>query len=283
MANISARELQSSGRQAVREAAPWVQRLARMGYAAKGVVYLIIGGLAVKAALGEGGRTTDSEGALRTILQQPHGWLLLAIVAVGLAGYALWCFVQATIDPEGLGRDAKGMGQRAVRAISGAIHAGLALQGARMAFGLGGGNTGGSAAQDWTAAVLAHSMGRWIIAAVGLAIAAGGLLELTRAYRIDLPKQLDLSRLSSSARVWVVRCGRVGMGARGIVFAIIGTLVIRAALTYDSRETAGIGAALEKLHEQPHGRWLLGLVAAGLIAFGMFELVLARYRRIRAA
>lgn len=283
MAIVSAGDLPSSAKQAVREAAPWIQRLARMGYAAKGVVYLIIGGLALQAALGEGGKTTDSEGALRTILEQPFGWALLAIVALGLAGYAIWCFVQAIRDPEGIGSDAKGLGKRVVRAISGAIHTALALQAARLAFGSGGDKTSGSASQDWTAAVLAQPMGRWIVIAVGLAIVALGLVELTRAYRTDLPKQLDLGRLGASARTWVVRCGRIGMAARGIVFAMIGGLVVRAALTYNSREAGGIGAALERLHEQPQGRWLLGLVAAGLIAFGLFELVLARYRRISAA
>lgn len=280
MTTFSADRVQNSAKRAVRESAPWIERLARIGFAAKGLVYLIIGALALQAALGRGGQTTDSEGALRTILQQPYGWLLLAVVATGLAGYAVWRFVQAAVDPEGIGGDAKRIGHRAGYAISGVIHVGLALEAARMAFGFGGG--GDSGPQDWTALVLAQPFGRWVVAAVGLAIVAFGVSELVRAYRTDLPRQLDLSRLGSTARVWVVRFGRMGMAARGVVFAVVGTFLARAALTYDSSQARGLGGALRTLHEQAYGPWLLGLVAIGLMAFGLFEWVQARYRRIYA-
>jgi hypothetical protein len=284
MATFSAAGAQSSAKQAVREAAPWIQRLARLGYAAKGVVYLIIGWLALRAAVGAGGETTDSGGALQTILRQPYGWVLLGAVALGLAGYAVWRFVQAGMDPEGTGGDAKGIATRVAFAISGALHAALALEAARMAFGFGGAGKGGDAGpQDWTAAVLQQPFGRWLVVAVGLGIAAFGLAELVRAYRADLPKRLDLSHLSSAARVWVVRFGRMGMAARGIVFGLIGGLLVRAALNHDASQARGLGGALESLHAQPHGRWLLGLVAAGFIAYGLFELVQARYRQIVAS
>lgn len=283
MAIFSGSEVQTSAKRAAREAAPWIQRLARMGFAARGLVYLIIGGLALRAALGDGGQTTDSGGALRTILQQPHGWALLGVVAVGLAGYALWSFVQAGLDPEGIGRDGKGVAKRAGHALSGAIHAGLALQAARMAFGFSAKGGGESSPQDWTALLLAQPMGRWVVAAVGLAVAAFGLFELIRAYRTDLPKRLDLSRVGYSTRVWIVRSGRFGMAARGIVFGVVGSLLVRAALSYDSGQASGFGGALDSLHQQTYGQWLLGLVATGLIAYGLFELVLARYRRIDAS
>lgn len=280
MATFSADDVQTSAKRAVRGAAPWIRRLARMGFAAKGLVYLIIGALALQAALGRGGQTTDSEGALRAILRQPYGWMLLAAVAIGLAGYSIWRFVQAGVDPEGVGGRAKGIATRVGYAISGAIHAGLALEAARMAFGFGTGGGGNSGPQDWTALVLAQPMGRWVVAAVGVGIAAFGLAELVRAYRTDLPKRLDLSRLGHAARVWVVRFGRMGMAARGIVFGVIGGFLVRAALTYDSSQARGLGGALDSLHAQTYGRWLLGLVAVGLIAYGLFEWVQARYRRI---
>lgn len=283
MPNFSADDVQNSAKRAVRGAAPWIQRLARIGFAAKGLVYLIIGALALDAALGRGGQATDSEGALLTILRQPYGWVLLVVVAIGLAGYAIWRFVQASLDPESMGGDSKRVGERVGYAISGVIHAGLALEAGRMASGFGAARSGDSGPQDWTALVLAQPLGRWVVAAVGLGILAFGLLELVRAYRTDLPKQLDLSRLGHSARVWVVRLGRMGMAARGVVFAVIGGFLIRAALAYDSSQARGLGGALQSLHEQAHGPWLLGLVAIGLIAFGMFELVQARYRRIYAA
>lgn len=283
MASLSTGHVHESAKRAVRGGAPWIERLARVGFVAKGLVYLIIGGLALQAALGTGGEATGSEGALRAILRQPYGWVLLLVVAVGLAGYAAWRFVQAGLDPEGMGQGGKRVVPRAGYAISGVIHAALALEAARMALGLGRGRGGDSGTQDWTALLLAQPLGRWIVAAVGLGIIAFGLAELVRAYHTDLPRQLDFGRLEAHARKWVVRCGRMGMAARGIVFAIIGGFMVRAALTYDSRQARGLGGALESLHGQPYGPWLLGFVAIGLIAFGVFELVQARYRRIYAA
>jgi hypothetical protein len=279
MANFSPR-VPTSAKEAVHQAAPWVERLARAGFAAKGVVYLVIGALALQAALGRGGETTDSGGALRTVLQQPYGWVLLAVIAIGLAGYAAWRFVEAGVDPQGLGDQGKGLVTRVGYAVSGVIHAALALEAARLAFGFGGGKSGDAGAQDWTALVLAQPMGRWIIAAAGLAIAVAGLVELVHAYRTDLPRRLDLSRLAPPAQVWVVRFGRMGMAARGIVFGLVGVFLVRAALTYDPSEARGIGGALITIHGQPYGPWLLGLVAIGLIAYGLFEGVQARYRRV---
>ena len=280
---IHSADVQNSAKRAVREAAPWVKVLARVGFAAKGVVYLIIGALAFQAALGQGGETTDPEGALQTVLRQPYGWLLLVVIAAGLAGYALWRFVQAALDPEGAGTRDTRFVQRAGYAISGVLHAALALQAARLAFGLSGARGGDSGPQDWTALVLAQPMGRWIVVAVGVGVAAFGVTELVRAYRTDLPKQLDLSRLGPSAGKWVVRSGRMGMAARGLVFGLMGAFLVRAAATYDPSEARGLGGALRSLHEQPHGPWLLAVVAIGFVAFGLFELVQARYRRISTA
>ncbi len=156
-------------------------------------------------------------------------------------------FVQAGIDPEGTGSDAKGIGTRAGYAISGAIHAALTLEAARLAVGLGAGGKGDSGPQDWTALALAQPFGRWIMVAVGLGIAAFGLAELVRAYRTDLPKRLDLSHLSQSRRGWVVRFGRMGMAARGVVFGVIGSFLVRAALNYDPSQARGLGGLILNL------------------------------------
>lgn len=281
---FSAVGTESRAQRITRGAEPWIQRLARMGYAAKGLVYLVVGGLALQVALGRGGRTTGSEGALRTILHQPFGWVLLGVVAVGLAGYALWRFVQAALDPEDSGEGTKGIGKRAAFAISGIIHAGLALEAMRMAMGFsGGGGSSDSGPQHWTSVVLAKPLGQWLIAGVGLGIVVYGGFELVRAYRTHLSNRLDLSRLGSTRRTWVVRFGRLGLAARGVVFGVIGSFLIRAALQYDSSEARGLGGALASLREQVFGRWLLGLVAIGLAAYGMLELIKARFRRIDAA
>jgi hypothetical protein len=275
-------EAQRHGRAAAREAAPWVEKLARLGYAAKGVVYLIIGGIAARAAFGSGERVQGSQGALRTILEQPFGKFLLALVALGLAGYALWRFVQAGLDPEHGGRtDGGGAAKRVGYAISGAIHTGLALAAARMVMGRGGG--GGDRTADWTATLMRQPAGRWLVAAVGLGIAGYGAYALYRAYAVKLDKRLDLSRMSPAARTWAVRSGRAGIAARGVVFAMMGFFLLRAALRSNPGEARGLDGALRALQQQSYGPWLLGLVALGLVGYGIYQLVEARYRRIQPA
>ncbi len=274
-------EAQRQGRAAAREAGPWVERLARLGYAAKGIVYLIIGGIAARAAFGPGERVEGSQGALRTILEQPFGKFLLGLMALGLAGYALWRFVQAGLDPEHKGNDAGGAAKRAGYAISGVIHAGLAIAALRMATGGGGG--GGDRTDDWTATLMRQPMGRWLVAAVGLGIMGYGAYALYRAYAVKLSKRLDLSRMSPAAREWAVRSGRAGIAARGVVFLVMGYFLLQAALHSNPGEARGVDGALQALQQQSYGPWILGLVALGLIGYGIYQLVEARYRIITPA
>lgn len=268
-------------RSALHGSAPWVQRLARLGYAAKGTVYLVVGGLAVQAAYSPAERPQDSEGALGTILRQPQGMALLGMVAVGLAGYVLWRLVQAVLDPEHKGAGAKGIAVRLGYLLSALIHAGLTAEAVRLLAGSGRG--GGREPEDWTAAVMAQPMGRWAVAAAGAGIIAFGLFELYRAVAVDLTRRLDLSGVSADARRRIVYLGRAGLAARGVVFGIIGWFVVQAALHSASREVQGLAEALRTVREQAHGRWLLGGVALGLAAYGAFLVVKARYRRIRPA
>ena len=267
-------------RRAVRESSPWVQRLARLGYAAKGVVYVIIGGIAAQAAFTPAEDLQDSDEALGTILRQPFGRVLLAVVALGLAGYVLWRLVQALLDPEHKGTDAKGLATRAGYLISAAAYAGLTLEAVRLLRGNGGGGEG-SGAQHWTAIVMDQPFGRVLVGLAGAGIAAFGLYEIYRGFTANLGKRLDLEGDAVPHRKRIVAVGRVGHAARGVVFGIIGWLVFTAARQYDASEAQGLEGALAKLREQPYGAWLLGIVAMGLVAYGLFQLVNARYRAIR--
>lgn len=279
-----------------RQLSPWIERLARVGYAAKGLVYLIVGGLAARAALGAGGRTTDSRGALATIGEGAFGKLTLAVIALGLLGYAAWRLIAAATDAEGKGGEAKGIAARLGGAGRGLLYAGLALQALRLMRGAGsGGGTGAAAgtstgagagaggesgAEDWTARLMAAPLGRWLVAAVALGILGYALYQLYRAYASKVRKHLDLSRLSAQAQQMVVAVGRFGIGARGVVFVVIGWLLLRAARQSDATEASGVGEALRTLERQPSGKWLLAVVALGLVAYGLYQFVNARYRRI---
>lgn len=277
-----AQQVQHHARRAAAESAPWVQRLARLGYAAKGVVYVIIGGIAADAAFSPADQVEGSSGALSTILRQPFGKVLLGIVALGLAGYVLWKAVQAIMDPEHKGGDAKGMAARIGYGISAVLYAGLTLEAVRMLRGAGGGG-GGGGAQHWTAMVMDKPFGRWLVGLAGLGIAAYGIFELVRAFKSDLMKKLNLEGSAVATRQRVIALGRAGMAARGVVFLIIAWLVVQSALRYDPSRAEGLQGALVKLRDGPAGTWVLGAVALGLIAYGIVQLVKARYRAIRAS
>lgn len=266
-----------AARGAAREAAPWVERLARMGYAARGIVYVIVGLVAAQAAMGKRGDVADQRGAFSEIAARPGGKVVLGLLAVGLLGYALWRFVEAGLDPE---RD--GAGKRALYVLSGAIHVGLALTAARMAMGSSRGG-GGNGPASWTARAMEAPAGRWLVALAGLGIAAFGAYQLVQAYRAELDKRLDLSPMSPPVRTWAVRAARAGLAARGVVFGIVGFFLVQAALHHNPGETRGMGGALAALRDAGYGPWLLGLVALGLIGYGVSELVKARYRRIQPA
>jgi hypothetical protein len=258
-------------------AAPWVERLGRLGYAAKGIVYLLVGVLAAEAAVGTGGAATGSRGAMRHVRRLPFGDVLLVAVAVGLAGYALWRLVQAVRDTENQGTSPKGMIIRVGYAISGAIHGVLAWTAVELVRGL---RPRGDEAvsREHTAWLLSFPHGPWLVCAVGAVVIGGGVAQLVIAARASF--LFKLGSLSAGARAWVTWLGRLGYLARGVVLFLIGGFLISAGIHANPRDARGLGGALREIARQPEGRWLFGAVALGLAAYGVFMLVLARSRRM---
>lgn len=263
-----------------RKANPWIEPLGRAGFAAKGLVYGLVGVLALMAAFGLGGETTDAQGALEWITRAPFGRALLAAVAVGLFGYAVWRFVQAGTDTENHGSDAQGLLARGGYAVNGAVYASLAVTAARMALGSDNSASGDQSAQDWTARLLAQPFGPWLVGAAGLVMIGLGLFQLYRAYSADFQRKLKRMEMSTAEDRWITRLGRVGFAARGLVFGLVGTFLIVAAVQTNPEEARGLAGALATLAAQPYGPWLLALVAVGLFAYGLFMLIQARYRRM---
>lgn len=257
-----------------------VEILARLGYGARGVVYGLVGGLALLAAVGSGGQTGGSRSALQTLLSQPFGKVWLALIAVGLLGFCAWRILEALTDADHHGSDLKGWGVRLAHLIGGGIYASLAVFALGLAFGWG--SSGGGedqAAQDWTAWLMGQPFGRWLVGLIGAAVAGAGIAFAWRAWRGDVARHLALP---ADKRPWVVSLGRAGFAARGVVFVVIGSFLILAALHSRSSEAHGLGGALQALERQPYGWVLLSLTAIGLFAFGIFGLVQARYRHIDA-
>jgi hypothetical protein len=169
------RDIRRQAERLEREAEPWVEKLARLGYAAKGVVYITIGALATRVAAGSGGKTAGTEGAMESIARQPMGRVLAAFLALGLFGYALWRVVQAIRDPDHKGGGAKGSAIRAGYGTSGLIHMGLAIEGVRLAIGGGRGDHSESGVDSRTATLMEQPGGQWLVTIVGLSILAFGL------------------------------------------------------------------------------------------------------------
>lgn len=252
-----------------------------MGFAAKAVLYAVIGVLALQAALGNGGDTTGSQGALQTLVRQPFGAIALVVISAGLFGYAAWRLIEAALDPERRGNGPKGLALRASFAARGLFHAALGVQAIRLA--IGGSGSDGQGAEQWTARVLDAPFGPWLVMAGGASIIGYGLYQLYRAWAAKLSRQLDLASLSRDAGSWVVRVCRAGIAARGIVFVVIGAFLARAGYGHSAEKAADTGEALAVIGSQPFGRWLLAGVAIGLIAYAVYEIVQARYRVIRPA
>ena len=262
---------------------PWTERLARLGYLAKGVVYAVVGVLALQVAFGQGGKTTDTQGALATLAQGTGGTVLLAVMAVGLVGYVLWRVVQAWMDPDGKGTGAKGLAQRAFYVVSALIHASLAVAAFRLVLGRGGGASGEQSAQSWTARLMSQPFGQALVALVGLVIAGVGLWQAYKAWKEKFREKLRLDALRPQQAAWAVRVSKWGILARGVVFVMIGAFLVQAALTANPRRAHGLDGALETLAAQPFGTVLLALAAAGLVAYAVYLAIEARYRRFLGA
>ncbi|MEG4277169.1 DUF1206 domain-containing protein [Microcoleus sp. MON1_C1] len=259
---------------------PWFERLARLGYASKGLVYFIVGFLAAQAAFSTGGRTTDTSGALSEIVNQPFGKILLFLVTIGIIGYALWRIVQTILDPEHQGQkmDAKRIAQRIGYALSALGYAGLALTAVKLI--MGSAVSKSDSTEDLTAQILAQPFGQWLVGLAGSIVIGVGFSYFYEAYKAKFRRHFKLDEMSPTEQKWATRLGRFGIAARGIVFVIIGFFFIQAARLSDASQTKGLGEVLAILAQQPFSPVILALVPLGLIAYGIYSVIEARYRRI---
>jgi uncharacterized protein DUF1206 len=255
----------------------WVERLGRVGLLAKGAIYGIVGALALAIPLHLGGKTTDRQGALRTVAQQPHGELLLFALAAGFSGYAVWRFAQAFFDRDHEGKGPKALARRVSYLARGLLYAGSAAVAFALVAGLG---ASGSNEKEEAARVLELPFGRWVVGGVGVGFLAAGAYNLYRSLTGKFRERLREHEMSDAARGWAIVVGVVGHAARAVVFALVGLFLVKTAVEFDPRETVGLDGALRVLAQQRYGEVLLGSVAAGLLAYALYCCVQARYRRV---
>ncbi len=252
----------------------------RLGYGVKGVVYVVMGLLALFASFGSGGKTTDTKGALATIGEAPFGRVALLVIAVGLLGYTAWRLVSAATDAERKGDAPTGVARRLGAAGRGLAYGSLAI----WTFGYLKGQkaTHSNQAQSLTDRALGLPGGRWIVIAAGIGFLAYAVYQVYRALSEKFLEHLSLERANVETRNSVRAIGQFGISARAVVFGMIGVLFVIAGWNYDPEKAGGIQKSLRALAQQPMGETLLKVVALGLMAFGIFQIATARYRVMRA-
>lgn len=254
----------------------WFRTAARVGFLAKGVIYAIIGVFALKLAIGDGGALLGGVDATRTVKMQPFGQLLLALLAIGLACHSAWGFVRAAVDPEGGRNDVLSVLKRLGAAVSGVIHAALAVAAFQLLL------RGYTGKPTWVHTVLGWNGGRWLLIAIGLITIGVGVYQLYQAYTAQFRAELDVGRMSGKERTWAVRVGRFGLAARGVVLPIVGWFFIQAGQQANAARVDGTDGAMREIAGQVLGPILLALVAAGFVAYAAYMAVSAKYRRIFA-
>jgi hypothetical protein len=251
------------------------EALARAGLVARGVVYAIIGVLALKLALGDGGKATNQQGALRTIADRPFGKTLLVLVAIGLAGYALWRLFRAAL---GHGPEQHDSGSDRVAALaSGIAYAILCVTAVKI---LVGASTGSGTPKKATGGVLDWTGGPLLVGIAGAVLIGVAGYQAYKGIKKKFLEDSKVEKMSHNVRRAFTALGVFGHVARAVVFALIGYGLIKAAIDYDPDKAIGLDGALLKLANASYGPWLLGLVAAGLVGFAAYSVADARYRRV---
>jgi Domain of Unknown Function (DUF1206) len=250
--------------------------LSRAGFVARGLVYGIIGLLALRLALGAGGKITNQEGALHAVAHQDFGQFLLTLVAIGLGGYSIWRLTRAAIGHGPEGRDSPV--ERIGALGSGIFYGTICIAAIKILMGASQGSEGNT--KKTTAGVFGWPGGAWIIGAAGVVMIGVALYQGHRGLTKSFLQDSKTEEMGRRMKRWISWIGIVGHLARMVVFGLVGVFLIKAAIDASPGPAVGLGGALAKVLHRNYGGFLLGVVAAGLIAFALFSLSEARYRRI---
>tara|TARA_R110000751_G_scaffold2632_2_gene13997 strand:+ start:29653 stop:30468 length:816 start_codon:yes stop_codon:yes gene_type:complete len=246
--------------------------LMRAGYAARGLVYFVVGLLALFAAI-NGGEAEGTTGALAYIFERPLGAVLLGFIAAGLLAYTLWRLVDGIMDLETEGDDAEGYANRAGQIMSGLTHAVLAASAVTILW-KGHASDDGNSAANCSAMLMQHPTGRAVVIAAGLTTLGVSIYLFAKSWQASYRRDIRCTPVTERLAPLL----RYGLASHGFVLLIVGGLILYAGLTANAEHAVGLGEALEKLETQPFGRLLLSLTGIGLMGFALYCFVQARYR-----
>jgi hypothetical protein len=263
----------------------WVDRLARLGLAARGLIYVMVGYFALQIAFGHSSRQVSRNGAFHAIASKSWGPALLWVLAIGFFGYALWRLTEALWGHADEDSTAKRTGKRLFSLFRAVVYGIAGYSAASLASGGSGGGAGGAGGgsnkgtQDFTAHMMKNSAGRVLLIVIGIALIIGGAVLAYRGIKTKFEKHLKVEQMSRRTRSVVEKLGMAGMVARGTIAALIGIFIIEAAVTFDPKKAKGLDGSLRTLAQNGWGKFVLVLVAIGLIAFGLYSFAESRYRK----
>ncbi len=256
---------------------PWVGRIVRLGFVAKGLIYALMGLLALRVAFGlRGGRLVDASGALRTLLRQPFGQVLLIVIGAGILGYAAYYIFEAVVDIRRKGGGIRGWTDRSLSIIKGGAYGTIGLEALRLVF-ISRGPSGD--AEGTARAVMQFPLGDWFLILVGVGVAVYGISQLKMTWDGRFDDDVDVARARREVP-WLLSFGRFGIGARSVIIVLMGVTLFLAGIEHRPSNADGYRESLITILSQPFGPWLLGAVGAGLFCFGVFQLFHVRYARI---
>jgi hypothetical protein len=260
---------------------PLMEALARLGYGVRGLIYIMMGLLALNVVLGRGGAPADQQGAIAAIGRQPAGMVLLWVILLGLVSYSLWGVIRAVFDPLQKGHDLKGLLARGGFLFSAVSYALLILPTYSYISGAGSTSQSGASTQKFLASIMSTPWGPIAIGIIGLAVIAGGLQQIYEGFKSTFDKQFQAYAMTAQEVKWATQFGRFGTATRGVIFALVGGSLCLAAYEANASQRVGIDSALATLLRQPYGVWLLGIVAIGLMAFGVYSIASAIWFRVK--
>ncbi|MGP4071729.1 DUF1206 domain-containing protein [Piscibacillus sp. B03] len=254
---------------------PWLRRLARVGYVAKGIVFVVVGLLSLLAALGMGGNTDGTQGMLQSLASIPFGEVLLWLIGVGLIFYISWLIVKVMKDPLN-----KGLVSRGASFVIALAYMSLTYSALKLAMNAGNGGSSGNSEQTISAQLLQQPFGQWIIGIVGGVIIIYGLNEAYTGLTTKFMNRFHVENMSSHERKVARQSGRLGLLARGFFLALVGWFFIQTAYTSDSDQAKGLDGALKEVAQEPFGQALLGASALGLFLYGIYQFARGRYQHM---
>ncbi len=248
-----------------------LEKIQKLGFAAKGLVYFIIGALTALAAVEMGGEKAGRSDVINFLQKQPFGKFILLVVAIGIFAYAIWRFYTVIADPDNEGDEASGILKRFGYFISSLVYLLFGVTILMTTFGIG---SGGGSQQYYLAQLMQKSYGPYIIGLAGIILIGVGIYQIYKGYSGKYREDLD-SFLSGQEKT-VSKIGKYGYMARGIVFGIIGWVVFNAAINQNTATVQGIQGAFSFLEQLSYGTFLMGIVAVGLMGYGIFMFLVAK-------